>query len=405
MNNRAVSLKPRRWQKEALNLWLADHRGVVSVVTGGGKTTFAMLCIMEYLGQKPFGKIVIIVPTTALLDQWYVALLDEVGIESQDIALFSGEEKAFALQPINLFVINTARELAPELLRENDCMLVVDECHRAGSPQNALALRGAYSAQLGLSATPVREYDDGFQLYIEPALGPVIYEYSYQDALADGIISPFELVNVEVALLPTELEQYSRLTKKIAMEMRNNNNRESEERLKRLLSRRAAIVSNAALRIPVAAKLVDSHRGSRMLVFHERVAAADQLLSILLNRNHSAAVYHTGVGANLRRDNLRLYRRGLFDVLISCRALDEGLNVPETTVAIIASATATQRQRIQRLGRALRSAPNKSHATIYTIYATASEEKRLITEANNLADVVTVTWKRAMRRKHGEDTQ
>ena len=92
---------------------------------------------------------------------------------------------------------------------------------------------------------------------------------------------------------------------------------------------------------------------------------------------------------------LGYFARAFFDILITCRALDEGINVPETAVAIIASSTASMRQRIQRLGRVLRPAKDKSEATIYTFYATDVEEHRLKEEAQRLAELTTVTWLRS----------
>ena len=103
-----------------------------------------------------------------------------------------------------------------------------------------------------------------------------------------------------------------------------------------------------------------------------------------MKRGHSATIYHSQVGPSVRRDNLRLFRQGVFDVLVDCRALDEGINIPETQVAIIAAATASERQRIQRLGRVLRPAPGKDAALIYTLYAIEAEASRLANEARDL---------------------
>ena len=38
----------------------------------------------------------------------------------------------------------------------------------------------------------------------------------------------------------------------------------------------------------------------------------------------------------MRRENLRMFRRGMLDTIVCCRALDEGVNVPEASVAIVA---------------------------------------------------------------------
>lgn len=381
-------------------LWESRRRGVVSIVTGGGKTAFAELCMIAFRAQNPDARFVIVVPTAALLDQWYISLGEDLGIQEAEIACYSGQDHPEQRRLVNLLVVNTARTEAPKLAEGVQSFLIVDECHRVGSPANALALTGNHAATLGLSATPEREYDEGFPKYVSPALGEIIYRYDYRQAALDGVVSSFEIVNVKIDLLPDEDGAFRRLTRRAAQEAKKiSDGGGSEEKLKRILQKRAAVSATAAMRLPVAAKIVDDHRGERTLVFHERVAAANQLLSILRKRGHNATIYHTGIGATIRRDNLRLYRRGLFDVLISCRALDEGTNVPETTVAVIASATASRRQRVQRLGRVLRPAPGKEEALVYTIYATDQEERRLRTEEKDLEGVAGTRWLRGGRRR------
>src|SRR5690606_36301 len=146
-----------------------------------------------------------------------------------------------------------------------------------------------------------------------------------------------------------------------------------QDHIRRLLIKRSSIANSATMRTPVAAALVERHRGKRTLGFHERIADAARLSSLLSARNHNVTTYHSQLSPELRRDNLRLCRRGVFDVLVTCKALDEGADIPEVEVGIIASATASSRQRIQRLGRVLRRQPKKELATIYTIYVTDAE--------------------------------
>src|SRR5205823_3630885 len=62
------TLTLRDWQRQALRLWTGGgHKGIVSVVTGGGKTVFALACIRELSPDTTM----IVVPTIALLDQWW----------------------------------------------------------------------------------------------------------------------------------------------------------------------------------------------------------------------------------------------------------------------------------------------------------------------------------------------
>lgn len=370
---------------------------------------FAFMCMVEFWSKYPNGRVVILVPTMTLLDQWYLGLQEDLGIPAEALACYSSQEKAKEPQTVNLLVINSGRRLVKRLARDQRTFLIVDECHRAGSPENAKALEGTFLATLGLSATPKREYDSGFEERVMPVLGPVIFEYDYAQAYRDGVVAPFELNNVQLDLLPHEKEEYDLLTKRVGTLYRRLREAKRdigiEEKLRRALQMRAAVSATAAMRVPVAAKLVDRHRGARTIVFHERVDSANALASILQERNHSVCLYHSGVSPDVRRDNLRLFRLGVFDVLVSCRALDEGMNVPETVVAIIASSTASERQRIQRLGRVLRPARGKTRALVYTLYATKHERDRLRTESERLEGVAEATWSvsRRLQTSEGED--
>jgi superfamily II DNA or RNA helicase len=81
----------------------------------------------------------------------------------------------------------------------------------------------------------------------------------------------------------------------------------------------------------------------------------------------------------------------MISVLVTVHALDEGFDVPEAEVAIVIASSATRRQRIQRLGRVLRSTLEKVSATIFTIYSSPQEAQRLsVDKAASAAK--SVTW-------------
>ena len=178
----ALAKAPRTWQTAALNAWTSSFRGIASVVTGGGKTTFAQMCMLAFRARHPAARFVIVVPTLALLDQWHVSLREDLGVPESTISLYSTDSKPQQANIVNLMVTNTARTSAPPLSHNFATMLIVDECHRAASASNALALTGSPTATLGLSATPEREYDDLFSSVLVPALGPVVFRYDYNSS-------------------------------------------------------------------------------------------------------------------------------------------------------------------------------------------------------------------------------
>ena len=130
-------------------------------------------------------------------------------------------------------------------------------------------------------------------------------------------------------------------------------------------------------------------------MFHEDIESCEIIAEVLRQHKMPARVYHSGLPLRTRAETLASYRSGETSVLVTCRALDEGFNVPETEIGIIAASTATRRQRIQRLGRALRPSADKSRALIYTLVATDPEINRLKKEETELEGVAEVSWAKA----------
>ncbi|HCZ17259.1 MAG TPA: hypothetical protein DHV85_22375 [Candidatus Accumulibacter sp.] len=381
-------LTPRGWQVEALAEWeRANHRGIVSVVTGGGKTVFALSCIDRI---RPVATL-IVVPTAALLEQWWEEAASYFDLGLDEINIVTGSLR-FRLGAINIAVLNTAAKLAA-LMQEHKCFHIVDECHKAASEQFRAALQVNKFASLGLSATPERPYDEGLKDVLVPALGPVIFTYDYAHALRDGVIVPFELRNIVFELEEDRQAEYDKLSKAIARSICQHG-AEAEETIA-LFLKRARVLNLSLNRIKLALKLAAANRGRRTLIFHEDIEACDLIHGVLVDNGVRSGVYHSKLLLRAKATMLGQYRRGEIDVLVTCRALDEGFNVPETEVGIIAASTASRRQRIQRLGRVVRPAKGKIGASIYTLVATGPEIQRLKEEEERLEGVATVTWSRA----------
>jgi superfamily II DNA or RNA helicase len=390
----------RQWQEEAFEKWWESKRGIVSVVTGGGKTIFAIYCFDRFRDRYPSSKLLVIVPTLALLDQWVVTLECDLGLRPEQIGTYSGESRAQQPAVANVAVLNTARTLVHELTKTGTWMLVVDECHRVGSPVNAKALEGQFVATLGVSATPQREYDEGFSEYIEPALGPVIFEYDYADARRDGVIASFELHNIRFPLTHSERSEYEELSRRVRRAYARHQRQPSEESqygIEALLRKRAGVSLSAKWRVPTAVAALERARG-KAIVFHERIKAAEQISHLLNQRNRRSTTYHSRVYGPTRRGRLRQFRMGIYDTLVTCRSLDEGLNVPDASIAMLVASSRSTRQRIQRLGRVLRASNPQKTATVITLYATEAEQRQLEKEAKHLGEVARIRWFEAGRK-------
>jgi superfamily II DNA or RNA helicase len=359
----------------------------VEVATAGGKTFFAIQCIITWLIKFPESKILIIVPTTALQDQWYVNLMEEMNIPATEINIWP--ENKNLQSRFHIMVVNTARTRAEIVRKKSDrIMLIADECHRYASTENANALQINADANLGLTATADREYDLGLEEILVPNLGEIIYKYSISDARRDGVVSEFEINNVKVPFRASEQLEYKRLTKSLALAFSQND----QDKISRISRLRARISIGATSRIPAAVSIAEQNKGLKILIFHEEIESAQKIFDILKKRKHSVAIYHSQIGGDARRESLKQFRKGIVQIIVCCRALDEGVDVPESEVAIIAASTSSSRQRIQRIGRVIRIHDSKERARVYTIYVTDKEEEKLRNEQSILSDISTFNW-------------
>ncbi len=285
--------------------------------------------------------------------------------------------------------IATVAKLA-ERIRPRNCFLIVDECHKAASEKFRKIFSISSTASLGLSATPERPYDDGLTEVPVPSIGEVIYTYDYADALRDNVIVPFELRNILFDLEPDTQALYDKATKAIAKSI--SASRADSEQTIALFLKRARILNSSLNRIKLTLKIVAANSGKKILIFHEDINACEVIFGVLQSHHVPVGIYHSKMPLRERAEVLKSYRSGMIEVLVTCRALDEGFNVPETEIGIIAASTATRRQRIQRLGRVVRPAPGKTGAAIYTLVASGPEISRLQEEENDIDGVASISW-------------
>ena len=382
------NLPLRDWQSIALSRWSKNgFHCIAEVATAGGKTRFALECINLWKVKANNPKVLIIVPTSALQDQWVVTISEVFNIDISEISAWP--ENKNLQKEFQVLVVNSAREYISEFKDKNfSVFMVADECHRYASTENSKIFELKCDATLGITATAARQYDEGLRDILIPALGDVIYEYSLIEATSDNIISKFELINVEVPMTSSENNDYKKLTQRLGIAISQGD----ADKIKRIAILRSSVSKNASARIPAACALVEKNLGKRVVIFHEEIQAAEVIHRILEKRNILSTIYHSKISPDLRRANLKMFRKGLVDVLVCIRALDEGIDIPEAEVAIIAAATNSKRQRVQRIGRVVRKHHEKEIASIYSIYATDSERDILIQEASGITEVAQVSW-------------
>ena len=426
-----------KWQLEAMDAWEnAGRHGVLKVVTGAGKTVFALQAIEDAFHSNPDLRVSVVVPTIVLLHQWYQELVKYSNISIDMIGRHGGgyTDTFGDGKRLMIWVINSAARLLDGDIRKvcdgTGHFLVVDECHRSGSREFKRIYQAPRSINLGLSATPERESDgsiddsderdvdsedDASGSYeitdvIQEELGSVVYELTFARAVEEGIIPKFELVNYAVDLAPPERSRYDRISREIqdlereikhsreflTMSRRGrggndfrlirslaSGNRSSgiqakAARYDRLVSDRKRLLYASRNRNDCLISVLENElaEGSQIIVFHEVIERIDELFHEL-SRRFPVVLYHSKLTDTIRDEALRLYWKGTARVILSARALIEGYNVPSTDVGIIAASSSSPRQRVQTIGRVLRRSPGKDSSKVYNIYVRESSDENI----------------------------
>lgn len=361
-----------------------------------------------------------------MTDQWYEELREKLHLNSE-LGIYYGEQKDdYLSKSIILYVINSARKdflkHSTEIKMNSDIFLILDECHRYGSDKNAEIFQAKYDFVLGLSATPERKQDYGFERVLEKRIGKIIYNYTYTNALKDNIIPPFKLVRLYVPLDSEEKSSYEEMTsklrkffiyitnkvprlkqssydffKELSEIKKNSSDKELIDAIKSFTSlaiKRKEIIHNSEKKILAVDWLFENQIkvNERTLIFHERTDVADKIYEILKEKGYRVGIYHSNLNQNFRRKELRKYKRNEYQILVTCKALDEGLDVPSTSNGVIVASTASVRQRIQRIGRILRKSPGKDTSIIYSILIENLEDNiidhREIKEIERIAEKI-----------------
>ena len=75
---------------------------------------------------------------------------------------------------------------------------------------------------------------------------------------------------------------------------------------------------------------------------------------------------------------------GKYKILVTSQVLNEGVDVPEASIGIVVSGTASSREHIQRLGRILRPSPGKAQAVLYELVSAGTSEESVSTRRRTL---------------------
>lgn len=370
-------MKLRDWQQEAYDkLKETNFQGVIKVASGKGKTVLAIRVIQEILTKKTDEKVLVVVPTINLMEQWKQEL--KKFLPELTCSFYYGAQKDESGDVV-LSVINTAAKLP---FQSKFILKVFDEIHHYGAPlyTSVFSIQSKYT--IGLSATPQRE-DEG-DLAIKYGVGDVVYTLDHIDEL----LEQFSLWSIRVPFTKEEYDQYSdvqleinRLMGMLAsmygvydfMGVKRQAGKKNGYALKvlKLWGQAARLKYCATHKLDVIKDIVAIEKGQKIIIFSESIEFAQTVGDEL----PESYVVHSKLAKSVVLDRLKAFREASYGVLIAPRMIDEGYDVPDASVAIVSSFSRSSRQMIQRDGRILRMNKDK-YAKRYTLVLETIEENK-----------------------------
>lgn len=383
MKTQTIKIKDAE-QRKALNKWFNNACiGSIIAGTGFGKSRCGVLAV-NYALKDSSKQAIVLVPTTQLQDQFeqefikwgYEDLLDRI-----DIVCYQSAHKIYG----------------------NDYSIVVcDEVHLGLSPvYREFFTKNTYDKLLCMTATLPEEEEYKTLL---SGLAPTAYTITLDQCVELGLVAPYDIVCVPVQMTDTE-KAYYKEANNLFVQMKYRLGgfdafKQADAILKkgapgdkgaaaqffRAIRERKQVVQHAWNKLDAAKQIADYHKGGKILTFCGSNAFTD-----LMAEKLEGTAYHSKKTIPRRKKILDSFNESTTGILCSTKALNQGLDVPDVGVGIIAGLESKTLSMVQRVGRLIRFKEGK-RGRIYILYVPDSQEEKWLDSATKtLTNVVKVS--------------
>jgi DNA excision repair protein ERCC-3 len=329
----------REYQHDWVRRFVEAGSGVLVGPPGSGKTVAAM-GIVSRIG----GETLVLVPSRELARQWRDELLANTSLTEARVGEYHGGTKE--IRPVTIATYQTAgMDRHRQLFDSREWGLIVyDEVQHVPSDVYRRSTDLQTRHRLGLSATPIREDDLEEDIYTLVGR-PIGTDW---DALFDAgfVAEP----RVEIRYVPwtddDARDQYA--------------GSEGHER-------RQFAASNPA-KIAEIDRILSTHPAQKALVFVDYLDQGREIATAI------DVPFISGETRHHRREKLfEQFKSGTLRTLVVSRIGDEGIDVPDAELAIVASGLGgSRRQGTQRAGRTMRPA---GKALMYVLATRGTREE------------------------------
>ena len=375
------SHSPRAYQIEGVFDALKYNRKLLISPTASGKSLMIYSLVRYYVekGQK----ILLVVPTTSLVEQMYKDFLDYGwDAESYCHRIYAGKEKTNEF-PVTITTWQSVYKLERSFFEDYN-VVIGDEAHLFKSKSLVNIMTKLHHAKYRFGFTGTLDGTQTHKWVLEGLFGPAYKVTKTDELMRQGHLSQLDIQCLVLKHDPQKFETYQDEIEYLISHTQRNN-----------------FIKNLALDLK-----------GNTLVLYSRVEAHGQVLYDLINNNkhtdRKVFFIHGGVDAE-QRESIREITENEKNAIIvaSYGTFSTGINIKQLHNVIFASPSKSRVRNLQSIGRVLRKGKGKVKATLYDIADDCStktkknytlnhliERIKIYNEENFNYDIITVQLKK-----------
>lgn len=352
-------------QKEAFAAWKkAGEHGLIGNCTRSGKSRIAVMAAQElYEKAEQEGK---------LKDLKVLLVTYTVTSGKTD---WPNEFKAWGQERILKHVYHVCYASLGNIIKEEYDLVILDEAHHLTWKSYQFFVENPQPRIMMLTATAPDEDKEAYKSVLLKALGPLVYAYKLDQAVADKNVADYRLWIVDMELddtvkyvkagsktkpfLTTEKAQYDYMTRAMAKAYGADDPEWADIIVKKRMWFLAKLRSLERVAKKILARIP---KEARTLIFASSIEQSANLC------DHA---YHSKTGP----EDLEAFRAEEINRIVSVKALNEAVTLSNIDYVVIVLANSMARDMIQRIGRGLGYRPGYvANIFIIRIIGTVSEQ-------------------------------
>lgn len=358
-----VPFKARDYQLQSIYRALRHHRRLLLSPTGSGKS-FIIYCLVRWHLQRN-REILIVVPTTSLVEQLYKDFEDYGWNARHHVAKIYGGQDRYVKSPV---VISTWQSIykEPKNYFNRFDVVIGDEAHLFKAKSLTSIMDKCHDAKYRIGLTGTLDGMQSHQLQLEGVFGCVNRSIRTKDLQENGQLSDLK-INILVCKHPyVGFETYhDEMNYIISHEKRNK----------------------------IITGLARDLNGNTLILFNYVEKHGEPLWEMLNSRGEGKQVFfvHGGVPTQEREEIRRICESSTNSIILaSYGTFSTGINIKNLHNVIFASPSKSRIRNLQSIGRALRLHDSKSRATLYDFADDISNGRNRNATLNHLIERIRI---------------